>query len=493
MRVAIINQPESVIQQAASAVKWSTLMEVVARIASPIVFLILARLLTLEDFGVVSVATIVISFSQLFWDAGLGKALVQTQETIEKAANVVFWTNLVLGILIYIVLFLVAPWLAVFFNSPASMPVLRVLGLQVVIASLASVPWALFVRDLAFQSLFWVKLVTAFVPGFFSIPLAFCGYGVWALVAGSIAGSLLNLALLWAKSPWRPRWRFDLYSAQALSSFGIWVVLEGLGAWFFSWGDNLLVGKLIGIEGLGIYSIARNINSIIFGLLLNPFFPILYPTFSRLRNDAQTLKETFHKTNMVVISLALPMGTILLFISRQFVSLLFPNKWNELGFVLGIVGFTQGIVCLVGTNAEVYRAMGRPDINTKLMFGAILYYLPVYLVTAPFGLEVFTIVRLGLDLVAIPIHVYLCMRMLGISPFYLWYEGKFVAFATLAMTLAIIVCKQAFVLSINSVPCVVTLIMLIIVSVMTYSGTLWLLDRSFMLQMKTLLRRVALP
>lgn len=492
MKVAIINTPESVTQKAASAVKWSALMEVVARIASPIIFLVLALLLTPEDFGVVSTATIVISFSQLFWDAGLGKALVQTKEMIEKAANVVFWTNLILGIVTYVVLFLTAPWLAVFFNSPASMPVLRVLGLQVVIASLASVQSALFVRDFAFRQLFWVKLVTAFAPGFFAIPLAVLGYGVWALVAGSLAGSLLNVALLWAKSMWRPRLRFDLYPAQKLFGFGIWVILEGLGAWFFLWGDNLLVGKLIGIEGLGIYTIAWNISSIIFGLLLNPFLPVLYPTFSQLRNDVQTLMETFHKVNKATVSLALPTGTAMLLIGQELVPILFANKWNGLGFVLSIIGFTHGIAWLVGINAELYRALGRPDINTKLMFGTILYYLPAYLVTAPFGLEAFTIVRLGVDLVAIPIHVYLCMRMLDVSPFYLWYEGKLIVFATLAMALVIIGCKQAFILSANAVPRLVVFITLVIAGIVAYSGTLWLLDRPFICQMKTLLKRVAL-
>jgi O-antigen/teichoic acid export membrane protein len=367
-----------------------------------------------------------------------------------------------------------------------------VLSLQVVITSLASVQSALFVRNLAFQQLFWVKLVTAFVPGFLSIPLAFFGYGVWALVAGSLAGSLLNLALLWAKSMWRPQLRFDVYLAQELFSFGIWVIMEGLGAWFFTWGDNLLVGKLIGIEELGIYSIAWNINSIIFGLLLNPFLPVLYPTFSRLQNDTQALKEVFRKANTVTISLALPMGTALLLISQQLVSVLFPDKWNGLGFVLSIVCFTNGMAWLVGTNVELYRAMGRPDINTKLMSGTILYYLPAYLLTAPLGLEAFTIVRLGLDLVVIPIHIYLCMRMLGVSPLYLWYEDKFVVLATVVMASVIIGCKQLFILNGNNVPHLMILAILIVVGIATYSGTLWLLDRPFICQMKTLLKRVVL-
>ena len=487
-----INQPESVTQKAVGAIKWSALMEVVPRAISPIVFLVLARLLTPEDFGMMSTALIVISFSQIFWDAGLGKALVQIKEKPEEAANVVFWTNLGLGIVTYIVLFLAAPWLAAFFNSIASRSVFRVLGLQVLIASLASVQSALFMRDLAFRQLFWIKLVTALVPGFFSIPLAFFGYGVWALVAGSLAGSLLNLALVWAKSMWRPQIRFDCDLAHKLCGFGIWVVLEALAVWFYVWGDNLLIGKFIGMAELGIYSIAWNINSLIFGLLLNPFFPVLYPTFSRLWDNIQILKETFHKADTITISLVLPTGTALLLISQQLVYTLFGTKWKSLGLVLGIIGFMHGISWPLAINTELYRAIGRPDVHTKLLLGGILYYLPAYLVAFPFGLEIFTLVRLGVEVILIPIQVCLCMRVLKISPFYLWHDGKSIVMATLVMALVIVGSKGVFALSTNNLPDLLILLALIIEGAVVYGGALWLLDRRLVLQMQALITRVVL-
>ena len=487
----IINKSESVTQKSVSAVKWSTLMELVSRVGSPIVFLVLARLLTPEDFGVVSTAMIVVSFSQIFWDAGLGKALVQTTETLEYAANVVFWTNLGLGIVICTVLFLAAPWVAAFFNSPSLTPVFRVLGLQLVMASLASVQSALFVRDLAFRQLFWIKLATAFVPGLFSIPLAFFGYGVWALVAGSLAGSFLNLVLVWARSMWRPRMQFNWYLAQKLFGFGSWVVLESFGNWFYLWGDNFLVGKIIGVKELGIYSIAWSMNSIIFGLLLNPFFSVLYPTFSRLHDDIETLKKTVRKANMMTLLSGLPLGTALLLINRQIISVFFVKSWDSLGFVLGVIGFMHGISLLAVVSLELCRAMGRPDINSKLLLGVMFCYLPVYLVTAPFGLEMFILGRLGVEIIWLPIHVYLCKRMLGISPFYLWYEGKPIIFATSAMALVIVGCKEVFTLSANAFSDVLMLISLIIAGGVTYGGTLWLLDQPLVLEMKALFRRVA--
>src|SRR5262249_15186096 len=152
------------------------------------------------------------------------------------------------------------------------------------------------------------------------------GYGVWALVAGLLAGSLLNLALVWAKSTWRPQIQFDRDIAYKLFGFGIWVVLEALAVWFHVWGDNLLIGKLIGMGELGISSRAWNINSLIFSLLLNTFFPVLYPTFSRLRDDIQILKRNFHKADTITIALVFPTGTVLLLIGQQLVNILFGVK-----------------------------------------------------------------------------------------------------------------------------------------------------------------------
>jgi len=427
----------------------------------------------------------------MFWEGGLGKALVQMKEAPEKAANLVFGVNAFLGIVIYTILFLAAPGVASFFHSPASEPVLRVLGLQIVINSLGSVQGSLFLRELDFRRLFWVNLASSFLPGIFSIPMALMGYGVWALVAGYLASSLLNLGFLWIKSNWRPGWRFDWPQARRLCRFGLWVTGESLAIWFFLWGDNLLVGRILGVKDLGIYSVGWNISIMIFGLVLNPFLPVLYPTFSRMQGDLQNLKSTFHKVNRIVISLALPMGVGLLLVGPLVANVLFGDKWQGLGLVLSLIGFMHGITWFVGINGELYRALGRPDVNTKLAFITIIYYLPVYLLAAPYGLKVFTFARLGVALVALPIHIYLCVRMLGASPFYPWHDGRPAILATLVMALVIAGAKYLLSLIGVGLPGVITLIALVGMGLITYGGMLWLLDSPYILQTKTLLKKAA--
>ena len=487
----MIDEPKQPITaKAVGSLKWSALMEIVSRTAQPIIFVILARLLTPADYGVMATAMIAISFSQMFWDAGLSKALIQTKAAPEDAAHVVFWTNVVLGLLIYILLYLAAPAIALFFKSPASGPVLRVLGIQIVIASLTSVQQALFVRDLDFRGLFWIKLLTAFIPGLFSIPLALYGFGVWALVTGSLVGQIINLYLLWKKSDWRPELRYDWVMARSLFAFGFWVLLESLGAWLIIWGDNLIVGRFLGVRDLGVYRTGWSLVTIIFGLVLNPFLPVLYPTFSRLQDDLPALKNTFYRVNRIVFALALPMGTGLLLVGSETATLLFGEKWQGLGFVLGVLGFMYGIAWLVGINAEIYRAMGRPDMNTKLMYAQLLYYLPAYYLAAQYGLETFTLTRLAVAVVATPIHIYLCVKLLGVSPFYIWLEGKPMILAALAMTAGVSVLKWGILTHVPVYP-FLSLGVLIGTGCLIYLGCLWLLDRSFVLTTSYLLKRAA--
>ncbi len=464
-------------------------MEIVSRTAMPIIFVVLARLLAPEDFGVVATTMIAISFSQTIWDAGLSKALIQTKETPERAADVVFWTNVVLGVVVYLMLFFFAPLISRFFNSPSSERVLQVLAFQVIIGSLTSVQQALFVRDLDFRKLFWIKLVTAFTPGVFSIPMAFFGYGVWALVAGSLSGQLLNLCLMWKRSKWRPHFRYDTHLAQKMLRFGCWVLLEGLGAWLVVWGDNLIIGRFLGVHDLGIYRTGWMMVTIVFGLVLNPFLPVLYPTFSRLQDDTPALKDAFRKVNRIIIALALPIGTGLLLLGPEAATLLFGQKWQGLGFVVGILGLMHGVAWLVGLNAELYRSMGRPDMNTKLMYAQLLYYLPAYYIAAQYGLQAFTWTRLSVALAATPLHVYLCVKMLNVSPFYLWHQGKPMILSSIAMAFGVVVMKWVLP-SIGPIShiALITAILVCAGSVI-YLGCLVLLDRSFVLQTLSIVKR----
>lgn len=481
----------SIVGKAHASLKWAFFTEIVSRISQPVVFLVLAKILDPEDFGVVGTAMIAIAFCQMFWDAGLGRALIQIKDSLPEAAQVVFWTNLVLGGIIYSILFISAPSIAQFFHSPSSQPVLRVLGVQLIIASLTSVQQALLTRDLDFRKLFWIKLLTAFMPGLFSIPLALHGQGVWALVAGTLAAQCVNLILFWTQSTWRPQWQYDLPTARRLFGFGFWVALEGFGTWLIVWGDSMIVGRYLGMHDLGVYRTGLVVVTILFGLMLSPIVPVMYPTFSRLQNDLPALSRVFHQVNRTLISVALPIGIGLAIVGPELATTMFGDKWRGLGLVISMLGLMHAVGWLVGLNAELYRALGRPDLNTKLMLAQLLVYLPAFYLAVQQGLNVFVFTRLGLAMLATPAHIYLTVRILRFSPLYLWQEGKAMILGSVGMGAVVLIAKslgQHHSALRSGWP---ILGVLVVLGIATYVALLWRLDPQFVKNLGKNLRKAA--
>ena len=470
-----------------TAVKWSFLGEIASKALTPLVFLVLAWLLTPDDFGVVAVAAMIISFSQIFWDAGLNRALVQTKHDIESAANVVFWTNIFLSVVIYILLLVMAPWLAEFFSSPDSEQVLRILGLQLILAAFSSVQQALLVRDLDFRRLFFAKLVTSLSSGLFGIPLAFYGYGVWALVVGTLAGQIFNLVILWSYSSWRPKLNYDLSIAREIFRFGVWILAGSFGSWLIMWGDSLIIAKYLGVHDLGIYRIGGMIVATMFALSVNPIQSIVFPALCRIQNDVKALRNAFHKVNQLIITLSLAMGVAFLILGSEVADLLFGHKWEGLGFVLIVLGFREAISWAFGINSDVFKAMGRPEVPAKLEYVMLLWIIPAYIISANYGFVTFLYARFGVTVVGLVFNVFVLQRALDISPFYLWHQGKTAIVAAAIMGVGMFFLKLA--LFALDTPIVVTLVVLTLSGAGLYLATLWLLDRSFVQQTNKLIRQ----
>jgi O-antigen/teichoic acid export membrane protein len=226
--------------------KWSILAEATYKIITPVVFLVLARLLEPDNFGIIAFVTLLINFAQILWDSGLSKALIQRQTDTGEAAQAVFYHNLLIGVLIYGLLFLAADSIARVFGDPRLTKVLRIQGLQIIIASTASVQAALLHLKMDFKSLFRIRGIAVIVSGFVSIGLAWIGWGYWALVAGILSAEVTKAAHLWINSSWHPRWGYDHAIAEQLWHVGIWIFFEELLAWFIVWGESAIVGYYLG-------------------------------------------------------------------------------------------------------------------------------------------------------------------------------------------------------------------------------------------------------
>ena len=382
-------------QRILSASKWSTLSEIATKVIPPLVYVILARILVPEDFGVVAASAMVISFSTIIWDAGLSKALIQREHDLEESKNVVFLTNIVLSLVIYAMLFFAAPFIAGLFSDPRVAPVLRVQGVQIILMALGSVQAAMYARDLNFKNLFWVRLVQATFPGLISLPLAIAGYGYWALVYGYLFGSLLRSIMLWWLDPWRPRWTYNKALAGQLFRFALWSSAEGLLIWLYLWMDSFMVVSYLGSHDLGLYRTGTYLVMMVFNLLLSPIAPILFSAFSRLQSDKEKMRKALLKTIKIITMLCLPSGVGLFLVRKSLAAVIFNQSWIGIDGIVGIFGLTFCFSYIVFPAGEAFRGMGRPDLLVKyLLFALIFIYLPTYLFTVKYGLTVFMYGRL---------------------------------------------------------------------------------------------------
>jgi len=399
-----------------AALKWSFLGEIASKAVTPVVFVVLARLLTPEDFGVVAAATMVISFSQIFWEAGMGNAIIQYRGERTVAANAAFWINNALGLLVAGALVASSGLVADrVFHDPRVAPVLQVMALQVLLSASVSIHIALLQKDLNFRHLFWVRLATVAIPGLASIPLAWYGMGYWALVAGTLAGQVFQVALLWKTSSWRPRFTFYRFIARKLVSFGGWVAVTALLSWFYLWADSLIVGIYLGSHELGLYRTGNAFVMMIYGLIFGPLMPVLYSHLSAVSHDRARIREIMTNVIRMLTFLSLPLAVIIAANANLIGDLVFGPKWTGISLVIAVMALTHGVSWVVSANGEAYRAIGMPSTETKAMGLSLGIYLIGYLVSIQHGFEAFVWTRLGLVFVGAFIQLKFIKYLIGID------------------------------------------------------------------------------
>lgn len=392
-----------------NALKWSFLSELASKAVAPLVFIVLASLLTPEDFGVMTAALMVIGFSQIFWEAGMGKALIQRQIDVDDAANVAFWINIGLGILISSLLFFTAESIAqTFFHDDRVCNVIKVMTLQIFLGAASSVHSALLQKSMAFKKLFWVRFSTVALPGLASVPLALNGMGYWSLVVGALIGQLSQTILLWHMNSWAPRLKLvEINLFHEMLKYGSAAFSTAITGWFYNWADSLAIGYFMSVHDMGLYKLAANIvnigNTLIFGSMSSVLF-------SHLSNTGLT---EFKKYKERLVWLALTTGVILYFISPFLEKYALSVQWAGIGFLIS----TLALVNLVGNiwagNSEGYAAKGNPGTDAKIYIFGMLYYIPAYFYLGPLGVDNFAIGRLILVFIAAPIHIYYSTQLLN--------------------------------------------------------------------------------
>ena len=365
---------------------WALLDRWVTWALSTLVVIILARLLTPREFGIVALALVVRYFLGVFIDQGFSEAIVQTPELSRAYANTAFWTAITTGTLLTLVTFGAAPFIARDILGDASVaPLLRVLAFSLMLTALSSTQSALLQRNLAFRELAIRRVVAEFVAGVAAIVAAFLGAGAWSIVLQALLQGGIGTVILWRYSDWRPAVQFHLPTFRLLAVFGVSMVGIDILTVVQQQADNFLVGRSLGVAALGIYALAFRFYFVIVDITMSSMSSVALSTFARVQRDLPAIRRLFLSGTRLTALVALPFFAGLGMVAPEMISALVGDKWDAAAPVLRALCPSGLILCLTYLDRSLIVALGRPRLALGVTAAGVALRLIGYLVGVRFG------------------------------------------------------------------------------------------------------------
>ncbi|HEX7022670.1 MAG TPA: lipopolysaccharide biosynthesis protein, partial [Trueperaceae bacterium] len=340
---------------------WTGIQNWGSRALTFVVFLLLARLLTPEDFGVVALATVFIAFAQVFVDQGFAEALIQREDLEPGHLDTAFWANLGLGVLLSALSFVAAPLVATLFDEPKLIAVVRWLSLLFVLRALAGVQAAILTRDFDFRALAFRRLMGVMAGGVLGVVMAVMGFGVWSLVGQQLCGALVEAGVLWWASDWAPGWGLGREYFKDLFSFGINITGTNLLNFANRRSDDLLIGYFLGPVALGYYTVAYRLLLILTDLLANTINQVALPAFARLQKEPKRLLDAFYKATNLASLVAFPCFVGLAVLAPELTRGVFGEKWLPSVPVMQVLALIGILHSVFNLNAPLMVAVGKPS------------------------------------------------------------------------------------------------------------------------------------
>ncbi len=357
---------ENLKEKTAKGVEWGFIDNLGGTGILAVVNLVLARLLTPQEFGIVGMTSIFITLSTSLVDSGFTGALTRKKTVDEKDLNTVFYFNLLTSLVLYAVLFFEAPAIADFFGQPVLCGVVRILGLSLVITALSIVQKVILVRKLDFRTQAIVSVLSASAGGAAGIWMAADGFGLWSLVAMQLSRLALTTVLLWVCSRWKPRCVFSISSFRDMFSFGGRLLLTAIISTLWSEIYSFIIGKVYTPYVLGQYSRADKFRNMVTSNVSIVMQRVTYPVLASIRDEKQRQVRAYRKIlrTTVLISFTAVLG--LAAVSESFVLTLAGSQWISAIGYLRILCFSGLFIPLMICSANIINANGRSDTTLYL-------------------------------------------------------------------------------------------------------------------------------
>ena len=408
---------ESLKQKTVRGVLWSTLERFSVQGIQFVVMIIMARMLTPNDYGLIGMLAVFIAVSQSLVDSGFSQALIRKQDRTEIDNSTVFYFNLVVGLFLYGVLFVTAPLIARFYNEPQLVDITRVIGLSVIFNSLVVVQRALLTIQIDFKTQAKAALTAAITSGSIGIWMAYSGYGVWSIVAQQLINLGVNVLLLWILSHWRPRWTYSRKSFQELFGFGSKMLVSGLIDTLYRNIYLIVIGKVFSASDLGYYTRAHQFTDFPSSNLSGIIQRVTYPILCSIQNENDRLANVYRRFLRISAFVIFPLMMGLAAVAKPLVLTLLKEEWLFTATLISIICISMMWYPIHAINLNLLQVKGRSDLFLKLEIYKKIVGIIILCITIPMGLIAMCIGSFITSMISLIINTYYTGKLIGVGYF----------------------------------------------------------------------------
>lgn len=369
-----------------NGVIWSAVERFSVQGVQFLLTLVIARLVTPGEYGLIAMLSIFMAIAQSFIDSGFGTALIQKKDRSEIDFSTVFFFNIGVSLLLYAVLFLCAPLIADFYNEPSLTDVTRVVGINLVVMSLSLVQRTRLSIDLNFKLQSKISLAAVIISGVIGIVTAYHGWGVWALVTQTLANNTIQTILFWSLTKWHPAFAFSMNSFRPMFAFGSKLLASGLLHTIYLNLYTLVIGKFYNAADVGYYNRAYTISQYVSTNMVTVFTRAIYPAQCKNQDDDNWLCESFIRYLRMACFIIFPLMGLLVVIAKPLVLLILTEKWLPAAQLMSILSIAYMWFPVMVINNQMLNVKGRSDLFLKAEIIKKIIALGILIATLPFGL-----------------------------------------------------------------------------------------------------------
>lgn len=465
---------------------WQAMEQFWSRGVHFIVAVVLARLLGPEEFGTIALLSIFIFFASILVDSGFGKALIQEKNVQDVDYDSAFYINVLLGLLIYFLLFISAPYVAKFYSKPVLVGVLRWSALGIVIHALRVVQSAVLEKEMRFNCSFWISLTSSLTTGIVGIGMAYTGFGIWSLVVSGLSGSLIGTLVMWIMVGWRPRLAFSIQRVKKLFSFGSKLLASWTIGSIVSQCYGPIIGKNYSVADLAFFNRGESLPMTVMGSVEAVISKVMFPALSSVQGEKERLVALTRRMMSFNAMVIFPCMLGLAALAEPTIRFLLTDKW------IAAVPFLQ-FACIVYAcrpinvaNIQVIQARGEGGLYFKLEMIKTLVSLVLLLVSLKFGVVAIAIGRVVSTVVAVLINIKPCSDIIGYT--YRMQLFDLMPYIIASGVMGVTLWTLAAVISLSAIG---QLLVLIPVGGLLYAALLWVMKAdAFMYAVNLVKRRV---